>query len=63
MPSGHYLQSIAIVLMHNSTSAIPGTAIWQVSWKYIDNESGGASYGKVSMDAVSGEVLKVEGAG
>lgn len=61
MPSGYYLQSITISLMHNTTSTISGTAIWQVSWKYIDKGNGNAAYAKVSTDAASGAVLKVEG--
>jgi hypothetical protein len=61
MPSGHYLQSISISLMHNTTSTISGTAIWQVSWKYIDNGNGKSAYARVSMDAASGAVIKVEG--
>ena len=61
MPSADYLQSISISLMHNTTSTIAGTAIWQVSWKYIEKSSGSATYAKVSTDAASGAVLKVEG--
>jgi hypothetical protein len=61
MPSAYYLQSISISLMHNTTSTISGTAIWQVSWKYIDKANGSSAYEKVSMDAASGAVLKVEG--
>jgi hypothetical protein len=61
MPPAYYLQSISIFLMHNSTSDISGTAIWQVSWKYIANSSGNSAYAKVNMDAGSGAVLKVEG--
>jgi len=61
MPSAYYLQSISISLMHNTTSTISGTAIWQFSWKYIDKDSGNAAFARVSMDAASGAVLKVEG--
>jgi hypothetical protein len=61
MPSAYYLQSISISLMHNTTSTISGTAIWQVSWKYIDKGNGNAAFARVSMDAASGAVLKVEG--
>jgi hypothetical protein len=61
MPSGYYLQSISISLLHNTTSTISGTAIWQVSWKYIDKGSGNAAYAKVSTDAATGAVLKVDG--
>lgn len=62
-PANHYLQSVAITLYHNTSSPIPGTAVWEVSWKYIDNDSGDAAFSKVQMDAGSGKVLKVTGPG
>ena len=61
MPSAYYLQSISIALMHNTTSTLPGTAIWQVSWKYIEKGNGKAAFTRVSMDAITGAVQKVEG--
>jgi hypothetical protein len=61
MPPGYYLQSINISLMHNSTSTIPDTAIWQVSYRYIEKSGGGTAYARVSIDAGTGAVIKVEG--
>lgn len=60
-PAGHYLQSVGLTLYHNTTSPVPGTAVWEVLWKYIDNDSGDAVSSKVQMDAGDGKVLKVLG--
>lgn len=60
-PAGHYLQSVGLTLYHNTTSPVPGTAVWEVSWKYLDNDSGKAAFSKVEMDAGTGTVLKVLG--
>lgn len=60
-PAGHYLQSVGMTLYHNTTSPVPGTAVWEVGWKYIDNDSGDAAFSKVEMDGSNGKVLKVIG--
>jgi len=60
MTEKYYLQSINMTLNHNTTSRIPGTATWEVAYRYIARSDYSASASVVVLDASDGRVLKVE---
>jgi len=63
-PGASYLQSITMTLYDRFSSPnMPGSATWEVCWKYIDNDTYDAMKSTVVMSATSGSLLKVIPAG